>query len=91
MGLSPPCAKPRRTRIRTSGNFAFHEGLYDDVGGWGVLDENTRSGAIDASCLFAREIVRNLEHEDMTEDLTEILTTSAVDVEYRVETSAHVR
>lgn len=80
-------------RIRTSGNYDHRLDLYDDVGD--LLDENTRSGAIDASAKFTREMLPALatavEHPDMTEDLAAVLTTSVVDVEYRVETDVSVR
>jgi hypothetical protein len=80
-------------RIRTSGDYEWRLGLYDDVGE--LLDENTRSGAIDASCLFTRQILpaleKAVEHPDMTEELAEILTTPTVDVEYQVETGVSVR
>jgi len=80
-------------RIRTSGESEWRLGSYDDVGE--LLDENTRSGAIDASCLFTRQMLPALEkaaeHPDMTEDLAEILTTPTVDVEYQVETGVSVR
>ena len=36
-------------------------------------------------------LAKAVEHEDMTEELAEILTTPAVDVEYRVETGVNVR
>ena len=39
-------------RINTDGRFDYRMGLYDDVGA--LLGEKTRSGAIDASCEFAR-------------------------------------
>jgi hypothetical protein len=80
-------------RIRTSGDYEWRLGLYDDVGA--LLDESTRSGAIDASCLFTRQMLPALEeaveHPDMTEELAEILTTPTVDVEYQVETGVSVR
>jgi hypothetical protein len=80
-------------RIRTSGDSEWRLGLYDDVGE--LLDENTRSGAIDASCEFTEEMLRNLQravdHPDMTEDLAELLSTSAVGVEYQVETGVNVK
>jgi hypothetical protein len=80
-------------RIRTSGESEWRLGLYDDVGE--LLDENTRSGAIDASCLFTRQMLpaleKAVEHPDMTEELAEILTTPTVDVEYRVERGVSVR
>jgi hypothetical protein len=80
-------------RIRTSGDYEWRLGLYDDVGD--LLNENTRSGAIDASCLFARQMLPALEkavqHDDRTAELAAILSTPTVDVEYRVETGMNVR
>ena len=65
----------------------------DDVGD--LLDENTRSGAIDASCLFAQQMLpalaKAVKHPDMTEDLAEILSTPTVKLEYEVETGVNVR
>lgn len=59
-----------------------------------LLDENTRSGAIDRACLFTRQMFPALEkavsHPDMTEDLAEVLSTPTVDVEYRVETGVYL-
>ena len=80
-------------RIRTTGDSEWRLGLYDDVGD--LLDENTRSGAIDDACLFTRQMLpaleRAVEHEDMTEDLAEILSTPTVEVEYEIETGVNVR
>ena len=80
-------------RIRTSGDYEWRLGLYDDVGD--LLDENTRSGAIDGACLFTQQMLpalaKAVEHPDMTEDLAAILSTPTVDVEHRVETSINVR
>jgi hypothetical protein len=80
-------------RIRTTGDSEWRLGLYDDVGD--LLDENTRSGAIDGACLFTRQMLpaleRAVEHEDMTEDLAEILSTPTVEVEYEIETGVNVR
>ena len=80
-------------RIRTSGESEWRLELYDDVGE--LLDENTRSGAIDGACEFTQQMVPALEkavqHPDMTEELAEVLSTSVVDVEYRVETGVNVR
>jgi len=80
-------------RIRTTGDSEYRLGLYDDVGE--LLDENTRSGAIDGACLFTRQMLpalaKAVDHPDMTEDLAEVLTTPTVDVEYRVETGVNVR
>jgi hypothetical protein len=80
-------------RIRTSGNYEWRLGLYDDVGA--LLDESTRSGGIDASCEFTQQMLpalaKAVEHPDMTEDLAAILSTPTVNVEYRVETGVSVR
>ena len=80
-------------RIETSGKYAWRTDLYDDVGH--LLNENTRSGAVDGACEFTREMVENLEraveHPDMTEDLAETLSTRVVEVEYRVERGVNVR
>ena len=80
-------------RIETSGDYDWRLGLYDDVGE--LLEENTRSGAIDSACLFTRQMLPSLEeaaeHSDMAEELVEVLTTPTVDVEYRVETDVNVR
>ena len=79
----------RSMRIETTGDYAWRTALYDDVGD--RLGENTRSGAIDASAEFTRQMLPALaeavEHPDMTEELAEILSTRTVDVEYRVETA----
>jgi hypothetical protein len=80
-------------RIRTNGDYAWRLDLYDDVGH--LLDENTRSGAIDASCEFTQQMLpalaKAIEHPDMTEDLAAILSTPTVDVTYQVETGVNVR
>ena len=80
-------------RIRTSTNYEYRLGLYDDVGA--LLGESTRSGAIDGACEFTQEMIGNLEqaveHPDMTEELAEVLSISVIDVEYRVETGVNVR
>jgi hypothetical protein len=56
--------------------------LYDDVGT--LLGENTRPRAIDASHEFARQTFPALEravgHSDMTEELTDMLSTLTVSV-----------
>lgn len=79
-------------RIETTGDYAWRTDLYDDVGD--QLGENTRSGAIDASAEFTRQMLPALaeavEHPDMTEELAETLSTRSVDVEYRVETGVTV-
>jgi hypothetical protein len=80
-------------RIRTDGKFAYREELVDDVAD--LLDENTRVDAIEASCEFTQAMLpalaKAVEHPDMAEDLAEILSTRAVDVEYEVEADVSVR
>ena len=80
-------------RIRTSGESEWRLELYDDVGE--LLDENTRSGAIDGACRLTQQMLpalaKAVEHPDMTEELAEVLSTSMVDVEYRVERGVNVR
>jgi len=56
------------------GNYDWRLGLYDDVGD--LLDESTRSGAID--------------HEDMTPEIAEVLSTKDVHVRYEVSTGVEV-
>lgn len=44
--------------------------------------------------MFSTQMLRNLEraaeHEDMTEDLAEVLSTANVAVEYRIETGIEI-
>lgn len=80
-------------RIRTSDKFAYREDLYDAAAS--ALGENTRTGGLDASAEFTRQMLPALaeavEHPDMSEELAEILSTNAVEVEYRVERGVTVR
>lgn len=75
-------------RIRTDGKFVYREDLVDDVAD--LFDENTRVGAVEASCEFTQAMLpaleRAVEHPDMTEELAEVLSTRVVEVEYEVET-----
>lgn len=79
-------------RIRTNGKYEWRTDLYDDVAE--QLDEQTRSGAIDASCEFTRSMPANLEraadHPDMTQEFAEILSTPQVEVQYEVRTDVRV-
>lgn len=78
--------------IKSSGEYAWREDLYDRVGE--QLGENTRSGAIDGACEFTEQMLPNLEraleHPDMTEELAEVLSTSVVELEYRIESGVHI-
>jgi hypothetical protein len=79
-------------RIRTDGKFQYREELVDSAAD--LLGENTRVGGVEASAEFTRQMLPALaeavEHPDMTEELAEILSTSSVDIEYRVETGISI-
>jgi hypothetical protein len=79
-------------RIQTSDDYEWRTDLYDRTAD--RLDEGTRSGGIDGACEFTREMLDNLEeavdHPDMTEELAEVLSTSRIKVEYRVETDISI-
>ncbi|GAA0453570.1 hypothetical protein GCM10008985_06640 [Halococcus dombrowskii] len=87
------CKISRHMRIETSGKYAWRIDLYDDVGE--LLDESTRSGAVDGACEFTQQMLpalaKAVEHPDMTEELAEILSTRVVDVEYEISTDVSVR
>jgi hypothetical protein len=75
-------------RIRTNGDYDWRTDLYDETAeSFGV---GTKSAGIDAACEFSSQMLRNLEraaeHDDMTEDLAELLSTQHVTVKHRVET-----
>lgn len=59
-----------------------------------LLDEPTRSGAIDSSCIFTRKMLAALEtaanHPDVTEDLADTLSTSVIELEYRIESGLKI-
>jgi hypothetical protein len=79
-------------RIHTNGDYDWRTDLYDDTAErFGV---GTKSAGIDAACEFSTQMLRNLEraveHEDMTEELADILSTANITVEYRVETSLEI-
>jgi hypothetical protein len=79
-------------RIRTDGKFAYREELVDDVAD--QLGENTRVGAVEASCEFTQAMLPALaeavDHPDMTEELADILSTRTVEVEYEISTDVSV-
>ena len=54
-----------------------------------------RVGAVEASAEFTQAMLlalaKAVEHEDMTEELAEILSNRVVDVEYEVSTGVNVR
>ena len=49
-------------RIRTDGKFAYREELVDDVAD--LLGENTRVGAVEASCEFTQAMLPALAKAD---------------------------
>ena len=73
-------------RINTNGKKEYRTKLYEDTAErFGV---GSKSGGIDAACEFSNEMLHNLEraaeHEDMTEDLAELLSTANVTIKHRV-------
>jgi hypothetical protein len=79
-------------RIRTNGDYDWRTDLYDETAE--SFDVGTKSAGIDAACEFSTQMLRNLEraaeHDDMTEDLANILSTQRVEVEHRVETGINI-
>lgn len=79
-------------RVNTADRYAWRKDLYDQAGD--LLGESTRSGALDASTEFVTEMLpalqRAADHPDMTPELAEILSTSAVTLTYEVRTSVDV-
>ena len=79
-------------RINTNGEKDYRTDLYERTADrFGV---GTKSGGIDAACEFSTQMLRNLEraaeHPDMTEELADVLSTTNVTVEYRVETGLEI-
>jgi hypothetical protein len=79
-------------RIRTDSDYDWRTDLYDETAE--SFDVGTKSGGIDAACEFSNQMLRNLEraaeHEDMTEELAEVLSTQRVTVEHRIETGVNI-
>ena len=73
-------------RIHTDGKLAYREDLVDDAAQ--QPGEHTRVGAVEASCEFTRAMLPALheavEHEDMTAEFAEMLSTRVVAVEYEI-------
>jgi hypothetical protein len=79
-------------RINTNGKKDYRTDLYERTAErFGV---GTKSGGIDAACEFSIQMLRNLErateHDDMTEDLAEVLSTANVTIEHRTVTSIEI-
>jgi len=76
-------------RIRTDGDYAHRLDAIESA--MDALDENTKTAAVIAACEHARldrkAKQRALAHPDMTPELAEILSTSALQLKYEVQTS----
>lgn len=76
-------------RIRTDGEFEHRKDAIESAKQ--ALDETTNTGAILGACEFTRKMRQNLkhavDHPDMTPELAELLSTSEVPLEYRIESS----
>jgi hypothetical protein len=79
-------------RINTDDNYEWRTDLYDRVGD--LMNESTRSGAVDASAQFTEEMMKNLDramdHPDMTPELAALLSTSQVELEYEIQSGVNV-
>lgn len=88
-------------RIESSGEYSYRKDLVDDVGD--VFGENARSKAIEAACHFALDMLgdpsisgdagalgRAVEHDDMTPDLAELLTTEYATVRVEIEETREI-
>lgn len=79
-------------RINTDGNYEWRKDVYGDVKD--LLNEDTKSGAIDTAALFTREMIPNLEramnHPDMTPELAAVLSTSEVELDYEIQSSVEI-
>ena len=80
-------------RINTDGKHEYRTELYEETAE--LLGEPTKSGGLDRACEFTRKMDRNLrraiQHEDMTPELAEILTTTEIPVEYEIRRSVGAR
>lgn len=75
-------------RLRTDGEYAHRKDTIETAAD--VLDENTNTQAVLKACEYVRQMQYNLEravaHDDMTEELAELLSTPEIPVKYRVKT-----
>lgn len=80
-------------RINTADKYEWRTDLYDRVGD--LMNESTRSGAVDASAHFTEEMMHDIEramdHPHMTPELAALLSTSQVELEYRIESGVEVQ
>jgi len=78
-------------RMDTSGDKAYREDELRDA--MQLFDEATKSGAVMAAIEYAkrhsRALERASEHEDMTEELADVLSTSPFKLEYEVRRDFH--
>ena len=79
-------------RIRTDGEYDWRSDLYDRTAErFGV---GTKSGGIDAAREFSTQMLCSLEraaeHEDMTDDLAAVLSTTSVTVDHRTITGVEI-
>ena len=79
-------------RIKDDGKYEWRKEQYAEAAE--QLGENTKSKGIDAATAFTIEMLSNLEramdHEDMTPELAEILSTEQVRLTYEVTTAIDV-
>ena len=79
-------------RIKTDGKHEYRVDQLRQI--MQAAGEGTKSGAFDFSTEFTLRMLKNLDqvlqHPDMTEELAEVLSTSTVDLTYRVETDLDV-
>ncbi|RJS96768.1 hypothetical protein [Halococcus sp. IIIV-5B] len=79
-------------RIKTDGKHEYRVDQLRQI--MQAAGEGTKSGAFDFSTEFTLRMLENLEqainHPDMTEGLAEVLSTSTVELSYRIETDLDV-
>ena len=79
-------------RIKDDGKYEWRRDQYAEAAD--ALGEATKSKGIDAATAFTIEMLSNLEraaeHPDMTEELADVLSTSMVKLEYRVDNDEDV-
>ena len=79
-------------RIKDDGKYKWRKEQYAEAAE--QLGEATKSKGIDAATAFSIEMLSNLErameHEDMTEELAEILSTETVQLIYEVNTAIDI-
>ena len=83
----------RPMRIRTNGEFEYRKDAIESAKK--ALNETTNTAAVLSACEFTRKMRRDLEravdHPDMTPELAELLSTSEIPIEYRMESSVGIK